>query len=956
MTRSIVCVLASIMAFALITSACTSRQPETIATLPHEDSPLPFDAAPTWGKMPNGMVYAVMANNEPRDRVSLRLLVMSGSLQESDEQRGLAHYLEHMAFTGSAHFPPGTLIEHLQRLGLGFGNDTNAHTSFDETVYKLDLPDAKPETITTGLTVMADFAGGLLIPSELVERERGVILAEMRDRDSPALRAWKALSLARYPGLIIPARLPIGVHGTVSQATPALLRAFYDTWYRPERMAISVVGAIDVAQVATEVRARFTPLLARGPRQNEPEFGELKASALNFSYHRESEADGTQVQISRTISDPQPLDTPASRRVELACDLAESVLSRRFQDLVAAAPDGPIIGAEVSGSRWLGLWHADLSAQVRPGKALTAIPILEQELRRFVRFGPTATEMDAIRADMLAQLDAAVARAASRANRDLATGLVGSVKLRRVFQSPAQARELLAPMIKAISGEEARASFAPRWNQGHQLVMVTGTEDLGTKATSAISTAWNDSLAVAVKAPVSKAVGLWAYGRDWQPIEETPPSIKEVTSDLDRSVGTQRWQIGNVVVLVKSTDFKPDEILVRLRLDCPPGPRQAGLAELAGAAFLAGGLGKHSVQDLRDIFAGSTVSLTGPLIDDDGVVFAARCRPQELESCLQRLRAFLSDPGWRSEAEVTVKAGWLEQLATLDTDLDQRVSRAFQDHVVGGVAERRSATLAEASAVGFAQVKTWLEPLLRTAPLTVTVVGDLKPDEVRDLVARYVALPLRSAIIRAESATEVSLAKPAEWRPAKLDLDVPGTVARARLIIAWPTEDFYDVARTRRLSLLSQAFTEMLRQRIRDKLGEAYSPRALHQASEAYRGFGCLIAEVGVAPDKAEEVRAVVLAIACEMAEKGIDEPLLAQIRPPLLNSLATMRRQNGYWADRVLTQGAAQPFRLAWSTTIEDDYKAITAAEISDLAKRYLVNERAVQVLGVCKGRGGDK
>src|SRR5688572_9011597 len=212
--------------------------------VPGASSGLPRDGAVVWGKLDNGVRYALMPNDQPKDKVSLRLLVTAGSLVEDDVQLGLAHYLEHFAFNGTTHYPPGTLVTQLQTLGISFVADTNAHTSFDETVYNLDLPDGKTATIATGLRVLGDYAGGiLLVPSE-IDRERGIILAEMSDRNTPSFREVQALYRTMYLGKRIGKRFPIGVPETISAAERKHLMQFYTDWYRPERLVVVVVGAI----------------------------------------------------------------------------------------------------------------------------------------------------------------------------------------------------------------------------------------------------------------------------------------------------------------------------------------------------------------------------------------------------------------------------------------------------------------------------------------------------------------------------------------------------------------------------------------------------------------------------------------------------------------------------------------------------------------------------------------
>src|SRR5471030_2459603 len=159
---------------------------------PQAASDLPPDPAAHFGTLPNGLRYVIRPNHEPKDRASLRLLVLSGSLEENENQRGLAHFLEHMAFNGSTHYAPGTLVEKLQRLGMGFGADTNAATSFDHTIYELELPANDPKTLAEGLQILADYGGGLLLQQNMVDKERGIILSEKRTRDSVGYRTFVA--------------------------------------------------------------------------------------------------------------------------------------------------------------------------------------------------------------------------------------------------------------------------------------------------------------------------------------------------------------------------------------------------------------------------------------------------------------------------------------------------------------------------------------------------------------------------------------------------------------------------------------------------------------------------------------------------------------------------------------------------------------------------------------------
>jgi zinc protease len=905
---------------------------------------LPADPAVTFGRLDNGVRYALMPNQQPRDKASIRLLITSGSLLENDPQRGLAHFLEHMAFNGTTHYPPGTLVTQLQSLGMSFGADTNAHTSFDETVYKLDLPDAKAETVAIGLTVMADYAGGmLLIPAE-VERERGIILAEMRDRDSPSLRTWRALYRAMYPGQRTAERFPIGERETVTAADAPLLKAFYDDWYRPERMAVVVVGAIDPAAVAGQVRSAFAGIPVRKPVPD-PGNGTLAARELTVAYHREKEDEGTTVSLMQLIPRRLPPDSAEERRQDLLRDLADTILGQRFRKLVASHPDGALIEAGSETFQWLDVFHTGIQAKSRPGRSLEALAIVEQELRRFLEHGPTAGELRIAAAETTAHLDEAVAKAANRTNATLANAFCHTIKLSRAVLSPEQERALLAPMLAASTPAQVLATARAGWATGNRVVTITGADDLGADAEPRIREAYLASGRIAVAAPAEETVAAWAYGKRpqgaWAPMAVAAPA------------GVHQELVDQVAVVVRHTTFKPNEVLVLVRLTIPVETRPAGWSELVERAYLAGGLGRHSAEELTEVLAGSSVRLGPPRFDDDGVVFAASCLPKELELCAQELMAYLTDAGWRAEAETRAKSAWRDELVAADSNLDAQLARRFQALAVHDAPQRRQATREEAEAVTFAAVRPWFQRLVAEAPLQITVVGDIDEAAALALLRPYAGAlgSGRAALKPLAAPTAVPLAATQPIPAGVHTFTVPGQVRRALIRVAWPTEDYYDIGRTRRLGVLAQVIDERMRVKIREELGDAYSPFAYRYASEAYAGYGFVLAQVGVLPEKAEEARTALLAIAADLAANGVDAELFTRVMAPVLKSIAVQRQQNQYWMNSVLARVASQPFRALWAESMESDYAGMTAADVSALAKRYLGNERALQVIAVCEG-----
>jgi zinc protease len=232
---------------------------------------IPFDKAVHTATLPNGLVYFVRHNDRPAKRVSMRLAVKAGSMNEADDQRGLAHLIEHMAFNGSAHFKPGELISYFESTGSRLGPHVNAYTSFDETVYMLELPTDKPEIVAKGLVALADFAGGLTLSPEEIDKERGVVIEEWRG----GLGAGSRIRDKQLPILFYKARyaerLPIGKPEIIRTAPPERLRSFYDTWYRPDRMAMIAVGDIDASEMEKLIKDSFNGLKARGADAPQPD-------------------------------------------------------------------------------------------------------------------------------------------------------------------------------------------------------------------------------------------------------------------------------------------------------------------------------------------------------------------------------------------------------------------------------------------------------------------------------------------------------------------------------------------------------------------------------------------------------------------------------------------------------------------------------------------------------------
>ncbi|MEN8199918.1 MAG: pitrilysin family protein, partial [Thermodesulfobacteriota bacterium] len=264
--------------FILVAAALpVSSAADCFSTLwPHEQSELQPDPSLFYGRLDNGFRYVLKKNEEPRDRVAMSLNIQVGSLNEGDAERGMAHFLEHMLFNGSTHFPPGELVDYFQSIGMSFGGDTNAHTGYDETVYDIILPDGGREDVEKGLLVMSDYARGALLLADEIDRERGVILAEKRSRDSAEYRTQMEGLAFSMRGTMIPERTIIGTEGTLKAIGRPLMKSFYDAWYRPENMVLVMAGDFDLQEVKGLIEKKFRDLQGSGPVPPCPQLGRVQ--------------------------------------------------------------------------------------------------------------------------------------------------------------------------------------------------------------------------------------------------------------------------------------------------------------------------------------------------------------------------------------------------------------------------------------------------------------------------------------------------------------------------------------------------------------------------------------------------------------------------------------------------------------------------------------------------------
>ena len=903
---------------------------------PHEESDLKPDPAVRFGALENGLRYAVLPNKEPNGRVSLRLLVLAGSLHETEEQRGVAHFLEHLAFNGSKHYPPGTLVEFFQRMGMSFGGDTNASTGHERTVYQLELAKADEPTIAEGLRVLSDYSGGLLLLPEEIEKERQVILSERRARDSVGYRTFVAQYEAMLGTTLLPKRLPIGTPEVISSAGRERFIDFWDTWYRPERMAVVAVGDFgDAAHVEKMIRDAFAELAPRGGSRDEPNLGSLPHfEGIRPVYHFEPEAPATDVSITRITPHARERDTAERRIARLPRSLALSILNRRFS-VLAKKEDAPFVSARASASEQFDFYrHASVSASCQPATWQAALGVIEQELRRALEFGFTPGELKEAAADMMNGLEQAVKTASTRRSPHLADAIVNDLVDRDVFTTPAADLELLKPALSKVTAHDCLEALRAAFAGGGQFVSVTGNTKLEREPLAAITSAYEISRTVAVSGPDSDENSEWAY-TDFGPAGAI--AKRERIEDL----GIELVTFENGARLnIKKTDFEAGRIGISARIglgSITEPSTQRGLAALAGSVFTAGGLGKHSVDDLRRIFAGRNVGLQFRA-DTDALTFSGGTTPDDVLLQLQLLAAFITDAGYRPESLRQARKG-IEQLYTsFEHTPNGPLATEVANLLANGDPRFGMPTKEVMLTRNLEELKAWLAPQLEHGALEVGLVGDLDVEAVIAAAAKTVgALPKREPKPELPHFKKVTFPKEPFAKEYRFESEIP----KGLLQLYWPSTDGLEAARQRRLSALAAVFNDRLRVKVREEIGATYSPRAGSNASDVFPGYGFLSANIDVDPPMAAKIAELVASVADDLARNGVTEEELNRAKQPMLTGIQESIRTNGYWLSAVLARAQEKPQVLEWARTRLPDVQSITAAELSELARQYLDRDR---------------
>ena len=911
------------------------QTPEAAAPWAQERSDVPADTAVRYGRLANGMRYALLKNATPPGAASIRLRIAAGSLMEEDNQLGLAHFMEHMAFNGTTNVPENEMLRILERLGLAFGADTNASTGLDQTVYMLELPNTRDETVDPSLHILREMMSAALMAPDAIDAERGVIEGEIRTRDTPGLRVAKAQFALLAPGQRMANRLPGGDLNIIRTAPRDRFVSFYEAYYRPSRATIVIAGDFDVDAMEAKIHQNFGDWAGKGPNGPEPDLGQVAPRQSETKILVEP-GTSSSIQINWIKAPDLSPDTIERRTRSIRRNLGLSILNRRLGE-IGRQDNPPFIGAGGSyqslfDSLDLGL----LSVSFNPGAWKPALEAAEREQRRFVQFGITDQELQRSITDTRTALQNAVAAAATRSTPALASGLIGSVNNDAVFTAPQTNLDIFNRAVEGLTPAAVQAEAAKVFDgQGPLVLFVSPVPVEGGE--TAVTEALTASRATAVTARAADAELTWPYTDFGTP--GTPSARAEI---VDLGLTTVAFPNG-VRLNIKPTDFRDDQILINIQtgigeLGLPTN--QFSPMALASSVMGPGGLGKLSVDELNRVLSGRTYSVNAGM-NTDSFSLSGATKPEDLQLQMQLLAASLTDPGLRAAPLEQLKGFFpqiLAQLAATPAGAFQRDSGVL---LASGDQREATPTAEQVSAITIEQIREGVRTGRASGPIDITIVGDVTVEAaVAAVASTFGALPARAPAPTPPAGSDQRRFPAPTTEPVKMFHTGPAEQALA--YIAWPTTDqIGDRTKSRQLSILSDVLQLRLNEEIREKLSIAYSPSSGASSSDVFKGYGSIYAIAETAPEKVGAFFEAIDGIAANLRDVPISEDELNRARRPAVEQLKKSMADNGYWLGQ-LGDAQRDPSSLDQTRNHVATLEAVTAADLQALAREYLQPNRA--------------
>lgn len=901
--------------------------------------PLPEDPRLVRGELDNGLEYLIVPNAEPPGRVELWLHVHSGSLNEEDDQRGIAHFLEHLAFAGSTNFPPGTVRPFFENMGMSFGRHQNAVTGFDRTGYTISLPNNRDESIESGLLFLSDVADNLLLPEAGIEQERKIILEERRASLSPQQRVLYDLIERIAPESQFGKRIPIGTEEVLTTVGLEPIERYYDTWYVPGNMTLLIVGDVQPEDVTPAIERLFSGG-ERAPRPEPREVGVVPTQGLRAIVASDPEESREEVAINSIDVPGEPTTTVGQYRQDLVRSLATSMMNDRLGEGVQNG-ELSMLGGSVSTGDFAGaIRWTQATGRSENGRWKEVLSEMGREVRRATLHGFTQGELEDARRRLLSSAERAVESEPTRPSRSLQGAVVEAIAGGEPYMSVAQQLELLRELLPTVTLEETNADFREVFAFEDAVFTLQTREDANTPSEAELLAAGKAALSATPEPYRAQARAERLLDQ-----EPTPGDIAQKTVHEDTGV-TSLWLDNGVRVHVKRMTERQGSILGSIHVFgglVHETDETRGLTDAAATALARPAGGGLSSTQIDDLTTGWKASARGGS-DADGFTIALSASPGELEKALTLAHLLLTDPTVEDAAIEQWRRGQLRTLEMLDTMPQGAAVKAVLEAMYPAGDTRPGLIPKERiEAIDAASAQAWLDEQL-AGPIEVAIVGDLDVDRAIELVRTYLgSLGSRARVDRRTNWRARQMERPEG--PIELLKEPSISTPQAYVIAGYYGANEWDARDVRALKLAARVLNTRMIDRIREELGLAYSPSVSHRTARTWPGFGLLSVQTTTDPATAEQLAGEIKSMFDAFAADGPTDQELAVAVEQLRNIHDETVRNPAAWLRelRTLSYLGGSLDELAKE---REALGGFTPGELRDIFAKYAVEDGRLKII----------
>lgn len=923
--------------------AAAKPAPLTLAeldTLPRE-AVMPLTPEVRSAKLPNGFRYYVRRNTDPEGRAEFRFVINAGSLLEEEDQRGFAHFLEHMLFNGTERFPGMGVLAFLQNTGMQVGADANAYTNYDETVCVIKVPTDDPRIVPTALDVMQDWATAVSLDPAEVDAERGVIVEERRLRSlSASGRISERVRDLYLAGSRYAVRPPIGQLEVIQKGSRDRLESFYRTWYRPENLAIVAVGDFDPASVERMILARFAPLAnPSGPAPKRPESSFAQNKTL-YSVMTDPEQPVTSVSV--TWKRPSiNYTTVGSYQNYLVFQLFDRMLNFRLLEL-AEAENSPVLQAAAGRGlyvRALELWSA--TALAPEGQAPKALEALLTEIERVRRYGFSAPELERAKRDIMTSYERAAAEDQHTNSGGLADELVRHVTTDEPVPGILAERAFTERFLPDITLEDMNREAA-RFSDTNRLVIVLSPDKKGLAAPS------EESLRKVVARVESSQIAAYTEQLAQGSLMPKPPEPAAITSRREvTEIGATELVLANGArVLYKPTKLKEREILFTAT-----SPGGASLvsdedyaeARLAGLVAAESGVGAFSRTDLLKVMAGSDLSVT-PNVESYFEGMDGEARSEDLTSLLQLIHLYFTSPRQDRAVAARVPRELISLTENRKAVPESMLQQAVEEALYGKTVRAGPLSVQELQRIDSDRLfSIYRDRFANARDFTFEFVGSFEPKELEDLVQRYIGtLPSTAGRERYKS----RLRQPPREVVTRTLSQGKEQRSLVRLVFAGSLPEKVTPRTIMQATLLEQAIGEGLQSELREARGAVYGVLTEVSIIEVPEPSYRATIDFTTDPRRVDELVGVVFEEIDAVRAKGPSRITLAVSKEAERRKREEARGNNAFWLgvlDRWAKFPESDPREVL---TYDNELAAVSSEEVRKLGEIVFQKDRYVKVV----------